>query len=477
MAYPRHNAGRGPLSITVRELFDRLRWFTYVRWVFGLFCLVLLLVSWRALGIRFRPGDGDPTMVPAVEIILLMFLYNAVFTLVGRMVRSRTQITRSLIEWIALAQILCDLVAICLLIHHTGGVANFFVIIILVPIAVVTELLPQRAAYIAAAVAAAMLNVVGWGEQQGILSHVCVEIVGKPDAFPARLYADPLYVFHVTAALTVTIFAMVFVASTIAARLRQREAELEEAHRQLRAVDEDKSFFMRKAEHEMRAPLGAIHSILDGIAHTSQELGSKQRELIGRAQRRCEGMMELVNDLLKYAQLRAPVGEPVLSRVCVSEIVADVVALLDNRARAAGVALEYTTETIWLDGDEERLCELVTNLVSNGIQYTPAGGRVDVRLAASDGAAVLTVADTGIGISEKALRKVFDEFYRAPEAKEFFSGGTGLGLAIVSRIAALHGGEIVAARRPERGSIFTVRLPMPRTKPPSAERRPPRPSS
>jgi len=454
MVYQSSNLGRGKLSITVRELFDRLQWFTHIRWVFGVFCLIILVVSWQALGVRFRPGNGDTTMVPAVRVILVMFLYNAIFAFVGRIIRSRTEITRRLIERIALTQIFCDLVAISFLIHHTGGVANFFVIIILVPIAVATALLPQRAACAAAAVAAAMLNFVGWGEQQGLLSHVTVEVAGATGGGAAQLYADPLYVFHVTAALTATIFAMVFVASSIAARLRQREAELEEAHRQLRRVDEDKSFFMRKAEHEMRAPL-------DAIAHTSQGLAPGHRTLIDRARRRCSGMMELVGDLLKFSLLSVPQGKPQLGRVRFDRIVSDTVALMDQRAQAGGLTVECSVEPITVGGDAERLCQLVTNLIGNAIQYTPPGGRIDVALRADAGSAVLTVADTGIGISETALASIFEEFYRAPEAKQFFSGGTGLGLAIVKRITALHGGQVEAAGRPKRGSIVTVRLPLP----------------
>jgi len=290
---------------------------------------------------------------------------------------------------------------------------------------------------------------------------VTVEVAGAAGRSAAQSYADPLYVLHVTAALTATIFAMVFVASSIAARLRQREAELEEAHRELRRVDDDRSFFMRKAEHEMRAPLAAIHSVLDAIAHTSQELSPGHRTLIDRARRRCSGMMELVADLLKFSRLNVPQGSPQLDRVRLDRIVSDTAALMEQRARAGGLTVECSVEALSVDGDAERLCQLVTNLISNAIQYTPRGGRIDVALKADDGWAVLTVADTGIGITETALASIFEEFYRAPEAKQFFSGGTGLGLAIVKRITALHGGQVEAARRPERGSIFTVRLPLP----------------
>ncbi|MFW6108030.1 MAG: hypothetical protein ACOC70_02400, partial [bacterium] len=194
------------LSITDRELFDRLRWFTQVRWVFGIFCLLLLLVSWYGLEIRFRVGERL-TVAPAVHVVFFIFLYNAVFSFVVRVIRARRRITRRLTESIGLLQLVCDLVAISLLIHRTGGVENFFAILILVPVVIVTELLPQRVAYATAAVAALMLNVVAWGEQQGVLPHVRVELAGRAAAAGAERFADPLYVLHVTTALTVTIFA------------------------------------------------------------------------------------------------------------------------------------------------------------------------------------------------------------------------------------------------------------------------------
>ncbi|MFO7900789.1 MAG: HAMP domain-containing sensor histidine kinase [Planctomycetota bacterium] len=453
----------GRLSITDRELFDRLRWFTQVRWVFGLFCLLLLLVSWYGLDIRFRVGERL-TVAPAVHVVFFLFLYNAVFSLVVRVIRARRRITRRLTESIGLLQLVCDLIAISLLIHRTGGVENFFAILILVPVVIVTELLPQRVAYATAGVAALMLNVVAWGEQQGILPHVRVELAGRGAAAGADRFADPLYVLHVTAALTVTIFALVFVASTIAARLRQREAELEDAYHQLGAADRTKSFFMRKAGHEMRAPLGAIHSILDALAHISDDLGPRRSSLIDRAKQRCQGMMELVNDLLRYSRLRA--AEEVFrpEPVDLGAVAAGTVELMKQRARAAGLDLTCTCQPLSVPGNEELLRELVTNLVANAIQYTPSGGRIDVTLERRDHQARLAVADTGIGISKKAAGKIFDEFYRAQNAKEWFREGTGLGLAICKRIVDLHDGSIDARPNGDCGTVFTVQLPLPSPK-------------
>jgi signal transduction histidine kinase len=449
----------GPLTITDRELFARLGWFTHVRWAFGVFCLLMLLLSWHVLDVRFRVADGQRTMGPAVEVVLVIFLYNALFTFVVRMIRDRQRITRRLIEGLALAQVMCDLAALTALAHFTGGVDNHFVLLILVPIVIVSELLPRPLAFAAAAAAVGLFNLLAWGEQQGWIPHVHVESAGGRPGPLANLYAQPAHVLHVTAAVSATVFAAVFVATTIAARLRAREGELENAYRQLHRTDEAKGFFMRRAEHEIRAPLAAIQSILDAIAAEPETLSDAQRRRLRRAKARSQALRELVGDLRRYSRLRADQQLFQTRTVCFSDVVIDTVDLFAKQAEARGVALASAVSPTWLEGNEEMLRELVTNLVSNAVQYTPAGGRIDAALQRYGDVAALHVADTGIGLSDEAAGRLFEEFYRAPQAKEVFPDGTGLGLAIVRRIVEAHHGSIDARRRPEGGTIFTVLLP------------------
>jgi len=399
-------------------------------------------------------------MAPAVEVVLALFVYNAVFTFVGHIARSRERITRRWIELVALTQILCDMVAITLLVHFTGGVENFFVVLILVPIVVVTALLPGTLAYATAAVAAGLLNAMAWLELAGTVPHIRVELAGAiPNGQPG-LYADPLYVVHVTAALTLTIFGMVAVASTIANRLRARETELEDAYHRLHEIDQAKGFFMRKAEHEMRAPLSAIHSILQTVPEVAPELGEDARRLIERGKLRTEAMLVLVNDLLKLSRLRSAAPGSDLAPVQLTDIVRNTAELMAPRAESSGLRLEWDSDPVTLLGDEEMLREVVTNLLANAIQYTPRDGRIDVRLIRENSSAVLTVADTGIGISPTAMERLFEEFYRAPEAKKAFSDGTGVGLSIVRRVVEIHGGRISVSAREGGGTIFRVQLPL-----------------
>ena len=448
------------LTLTERELFDRLGWFTQIRWVMGLFSLLMLLAGWSLFGILFRVGTDEASLLPAARVVLLIFLYNAVFTFLLHLARSRRRITRRTIILIALGQIACDMLAVFGLVHYTGGVENFFVILMLLPLVIAAEMLPRKLAYVTAAGGAVLTNFLAWAEQQGVLPHARAERIDNPGVpVFAELHADPIYVLKATVALTAMMFAIVFIGSTIAKRLRMREAELERAYRRLHRVDEAKGFFMRKAGHEMRAPLAAIYSILDAITHAAADMPESHLRLIERAKGRTRALTELVGDLRRYSWLRSPEGLLANQGVCLEELVENTVELFRKQAEAAGAMITCRTDPVQLVGDEQMLREVVTNLVTNAIQYTPAGGRIDVELAAGDGEAVLTVADTGIGISEQARGRVFEEFYRAPEAKERFRDGTGLGLSITRRIVTMHGGRIDVAPRGGGGTVFTVTLP------------------
>ena len=135
----------------VRELSYRLGWFTKVRWLMGAAALLVLLVSWYGLGVRFySEGEESPTMVPAVNVVLLLFLYNAAFAFLVHIARARSQVTRRLINQLAMAQLVCDMVATCTLVHFTGGVENFFIVLVLLPLVIATELLPKPLAYASA---------------------------------------------------------------------------------------------------------------------------------------------------------------------------------------------------------------------------------------------------------------------------------------------------------------------------------------
>ncbi len=452
--------GPGKLSITDRELFERLTWFTYVRWVFGVFCLGVLLAAWHGFGVRFCLDSQPASMGPVIHVILGLFLYNAAFTFLNAILRARRRISRKLVVMIALVQIICDLVAILAMVHFTGGVENPFVMLILVPLAIVAELLPRGLAYGTAGVAAAVLAAVVWAEKEGWISHVHIKRADGTALQGAGAYVDSHYVLAVIAALSVTMFAMVFVSQNIARRLRQREQQLGDAYQTLSSADEAKSFFMRRAEHEMRAPLAAIHALLDTMLRSADEPFADPQDLLSRAKRRTAALMELIGDLRRYSRFRMPDRIFETQQFSLDEVVGNTVDLFASQATQQGLTINSAIERARMKGNEEMLRELVTNLVANAVQYTPVGGRVDVTLRVDGVAADLVVADTGIGMTPEARDRLFEEFYRAPEAKKVFREGTGLGMAIVDRIVQIHHGQIHVEDNPGGGTVIRVHMPL-----------------
>ena len=145
----------------------------------------------------------------------------------------------------------------------------------------------------------------------------------------------------------------------------------------------------------------------------------------------------------------------------------DLASLLEQAVESAGPAavrkqLALTTRLVEqapVEGEEDRLAQVIDNLLSNAIKYTPEGGEIEAALEVADGQVVLSVADTGIGIPEDERRRLFDRFFRASTATERSIPGTGLGLAITKGLVEAHGGTIAAEPR-DRGTRFVVALPL-----------------
>jgi len=177
---------------------------------------------------------------------------------------------------------------------------------------------------------------------------------------------------------------------------------------------------------------------------------------MSRIQQEAARMQDLVGDLLLLAQLdqqHEPVTEPVDVAVLAADAVAD--ARVTAPDRRVELVIEGDTEVA---GDENRLREVLQNLISNALVHTPSGTEVTVRVTGSSGRVELVVADNGPGLDEAAAGRVFERFFRADQARSPGTGGTGLGLSIVRSIVAAHGGSVDLATRPGQGCAFTVRL-------------------
>jgi two-component system, OmpR family, phosphate regulon sensor histidine kinase PhoR len=169
-----------------------------------------------------------------------------------------------------------------------------------------------------------------------------------------------------------------------------------------------------------------------------------------------------VNDLLLVAEIDAGKLALDLQRVDLREIVEECIESSLPAAGAKGIELSLrTTQLPELEGDPARLAQVLDNLVSNALKFTQPGGRVDVRLGAVDGTAVVEVEDTGLGLSDGDREQLFQRFFRSSEAARNAIPGTGLGLAIAKAIVERHGGRIELDSAPGVGTTVRVELPLP----------------
>jgi signal transduction histidine kinase len=235
-----------------------------------------------------------------------------------------------------------------------------------------------------------------------------------------------------------------------------------QAYRMLEELDREKSRFVRIATHELRSPVSVTESLLTALAEGYVgELPASQLSVIQRALKRVQALQSLVNDLLDLASGKVQMKLSERRRVAVNTIVDEVCDRLQARAVAKGIYLTFEgpSDELEVMADPADVDRLVTNLVGNAVKYTTTG-TVRVGLSRDADRAKLVVRDTGIGIPAESLPKLFQEFYRAKNAKALEEAGTGLGLAIVKDLVDRYAGHIGVESREGAGTTFTVTLPL-----------------
>ena len=228
----------------------------------------------------------------------------------------------------------------------------------------------------------------------------------------------------------------------------------------LRRADQIRRDFVANVSHELRTPLtairGYVEALLDGPADADGT--RKFLEIIARHSTRME---RLVKDLLRLARLDARQEALETARCDIRQIfnavTADLAPTIEEKHQK--VSLNVPADARHVEGDPAKLHDIVRNLVENAVNYSPEGAEVRLGAAHEDSTYSITVADSGPGIPIDDLTRVFERFYRVDKSRSR-PGGTGLGLAIVKHLVELHGGEAIAANRPEGGAVFTVKLPV-----------------
>jgi len=248
------------------------------------------------------------------------------------------------------------------------------------------------------------------------------------------------------------------------ARAAAEEMQRQRAEQNVQLVEADrlKDEFVALISHDVRTPLTSIIGYVELALDegTQPPLDVERRRYLDIVSRSSERLMRIVDDLLFVARLQA--GRLLLepSKLDLAVIARQAVEEARPRAERRGLTLSLLgDDQVPVEADRGRMFQLLDNLVSNAIKFTPEGGRVDVRASRTEDGAVLEVSDTGIGLPQSELELVFERFFRSGQAVSNQIPGTGLGLFIAKAIVEAHGGQISASSRDGPGTTFRIELP------------------
>ncbi|UCG87178.1 MAG: HAMP domain-containing histidine kinase, partial [Gemmatimonadota bacterium] len=351
-------------------------------------------------------------------------------------------------------QIGLDLVLLAALLHFAGGIENPLRVFFVFHVIIASILLSRRATYAHATLGLLLLSAVALAECWGVLPHYSLQTHWRPDGYlDSRLVGTQIFL------LGATLYVAAYLASSIAARLRRREVDvvvlsrhlaakairLEAAYAEVSVAEKAKSQYLRKVAHELRGPLGTIKTALGVVLELGSEaMANQTRRLIKRAHHRAGELAQVTQELLSLSRARGSEAAAEHTQVDLGEVARQVLDEMQGRAENKGVALTVAIEDepIEMLGDPEGLADLLGNLLSNAVRYTPEDGAVTFRLHEAEGKLVIHVNDTGIGIPEEDLPRIYEEFFRSKLARDVAPDGSGLGMAIVQAVVDQHEGTI-----------------------------------
>ncbi len=251
-------------------------------------------------------------------------------------------------------------------------------------------------------------------------------------------------------------------AKELEAKVRERTRELEEANLELEAASRHKSEFLANMSHELRTPLNAIlgytELILDKIYG---DLPEKIQDVLKRLEQNGRHLLGLINDVLDLSKVEAGQLTLSLNDYSMKDVVQTVFTAVESLAAEKNLELKVRVSPDLTPGkgDEQRIVQVLLNLVGNAIKFTEEG-EVRVEVTASNGTFLVSVSDTGPGLSEADQERIFEEFHQVDSSSTRKKGGTGLGLSIAKRIVEMHGGRIWVESSLGKGSIFWFTLPV-----------------
>jgi len=438
------------------SLVQRAYWLIRLRWIAIAILAVATFVAQRFMGVSL-PVTALYT-ISAVLLVYNFILYDLLryWTWAGK------EPSSARIGGILTFQICADLFILATILHFSGGIENPFSFFFVFHMIIASILRSKWQSYLQATLAVFLFGGLVGLEALGWIPHYHLAgFIGRD------VYNSWTYVLGFLFVFTTTLYLVVYMTTSISEQLRKQQGSCEQANALLQEKDQLKNEYVLRLTHDIKGHLAAVQSCLDIVFREMVgPLNDKQKDLIERAHRRTSKCMAFITALLRLTRMRLT-GRLEVERFSLRNCIFNALASVQNRAQRKQIDLTHRIDSSvdQILGEAVLIEETLTNILFNAVKYTPDGGKVDMQVDEDAGFIRVSVTDTGIGVPQGDLARIFEEFYRADNARAAERDGTGLGLAFAKQVVERHGGRIWARQNAQGGSSFIFTLPKEPTAP------------
>lgn len=394
--------------------------------------------------------------VPVFYIVFSLILLNVIsFSLLKYLQRSRVRRSLWIVKWVVNFQISTDLIFLTLLLHYSGGVENPFIIYYIFHMIISSIILSTRGSIVQTSFALMLVGAMTFLEYTGILKHYPLEGFISTD-----MYNNLTYLVFTGFIFISTSYFVVYITKTIILESRKHEKAYLNANLKLRQKEKIQNEYVMRITHDIKGHITAIKSIIN-VLHKKipGPLNPQQEDLVTRANNRAGILNKFISDLLSLTKRKLQQKQD-KKKFDLKHSIEEAIKLAEHYASDKKINLTKNIDPHISDiyGEQSSIEEVLINLIINAIKYSPEGKNVKVTAENRVETVLITVVDNGIGIPRDETDFIFNEFYRASNAKNKSTDGTGLGLAITQQIIEDHGGKIWVNSVINKGTSFSVML-------------------
>lgn len=435
-------------------LVENIRWFIIFRWavVAGLILLQVFFLT-ASETLTWLGVKENQTWPLAVSIILSGTNFAYIYAL--DFVKPSRYNSPSANLW---AQIIVDLICLSIVVHYVGSTATPAPFFYILHIALACIFFSAIESLIVLIIVVVMYTIVLVSES-GMFIYVYQSIMVGAQVVPDEsLNKGRVLLWMVS--LNSLFLIVWYVVSRLSIVVRAHEQHLKEAMEQVKQAQYNKDQYGMLVTHQLKAPLDAIRSKINLInGGYCGEVSSDIREVLARIDKRGAGMSRLILDMLRLERLKASVHTPeTMEQINVAAVIARAIDKLEPVANARNIKLDHATQDFWVVGIPEQLEIILENIISNALTYSYDNASVEILSAVNfqDATGNITVTDQGIGIEEKDLPNIFNEYFYSPRAVVHNKSSSGIGLSLVKIAARNNNIKIRVSSTPNLGTTFTI---------------------